>query len=223
MHFCVTTVLCHESHTGVLGWTETQLSGWSSFVGRIELVLTAGDGLDLLLHYLYQAQPDEPFFGIDPRSGGQQLADLTPRLEASHVVLLDYESSLIVQHLTGSPKCGMVEYGERVKHSNGTINLRSGSYRGSRLITEDSILDWADLADKAGLKDLAKLCSNFLIFNGSKLHDQCIGLGPMVLQELLQHCHGTAKVLCKQESWSISADVKDRATKFQGTSKSWWA
>ena len=133
--------------------------------------------MDLLLCYLYQAQPDSPFFGQEPLQAGQQLADLVLSLRASRLVLSDFEAALTVQH-SGSPKAWAVDHGVRARHGNGTIYTTAAMYWGSGLLTEDTILDWAELADKAGLKDLAQLCSEFLYFNGSKVQHQCMGLVP---------------------------------------------
>ena len=112
-----------------------------------------------------------------PLSGAQQLSDLTACLEAKQV-LLDFEAALLVQHHHGSPKAGVVHYGDRATHGNGTIYYSASRYYGSGLLTENNILDWAALADKAGLKELAKLCSEFLYFIGSKMQHQCMGWVP---------------------------------------------
>ena len=166
-------------------------------------------------HYasIYQAQPDSPFFGQVPLHAGQQLANLTSGLGASRLVLSDFEAALVIQHHSGSPKAGSVIYGERARHGNGTIYHCAASYWRSGLLTENNILDWAALADKAYLKELAKLCSEFLYFNGSKLQHQCTGLGPLVLQSLPSFCHGDFKASSSYDL-KASADIKARANKF---------
>ena len=165
------------------------LQTYSKLTQGMLMNLSAAEGLDVLLCHLYDLTPEELFFGMDAFKATKQLVQLMGELGASRTILSNCEAALLAEHYGGSVKTGEQTYGQRFVHGNGSIYFYTYKYEGSGLFTKASILQWAELANVAGLEHLASQCGIYIYFNGDDFKHSITSLPPSVLQGLLSCCN----------------------------------